>query len=339
VRAAAASEGGMGFHVDDGVEEAPGLVLCAATAAGASAATAGAAFRTLSLRAGGAGSSGSGGGAEASACSRALSVRLVECNDTLDGPEAVDAKSGALVWEGGLDLARHIAALPTEERSTPSSSSSAGCRRCIARGARVLELGAGHGVPGIVAALCHGASVDFHDRAADVLRRVTSTNVVANGLSMSLAPSDPSAEGCRFLAGDWRQLSAAVDDLGLRYDVVLAAEAIYRTDMYEDLAAVLEQCLAHGGLAFFAGKRFYFGCGGGTASFASFLQGRGFAVSVDLPIEDGKSNVREVLFIERAGAEQQSSKEADKEAAARSDDGDGPESDASGRPAKVARTS
>ena len=73
----------------------------------------------------------------------------------------------------------------------------------------------------------------------------------------------------------------------LRYDVILASEAVYKAkcfsiscatshsrycpeqllqvDFYPDLLALLEH-LAADGRALFAGKRFYFGCGGGTAS-------------------------------------------------------------------------
>jgi len=61
---------------------------------------------------------------------------------------------------------------------------------------------------------------------------------------------------------------------------VLAAEAIYRAEMYRDIAALLDQCLAEDGIAWFAGKRFYFGCGGGTASFAVFLREHGFDAEV-----------------------------------------------------------
>ena len=34
---------------------------------------------------------------------------VVERNDILDDPLAIDAASGVRIWEGGLDLARHLA--------------------------------------------------------------------------------------------------------------------------------------------------------------------------------------------------------------------------------------
>merc|ERR1712039_299195 len=110
--------------------------------------------------------------------------------------------SGAMVWEGSLDLARHLASLPTPSPSQGDSShvpaSSSSCperqggttyreegRHLLPARARLLELGAGHGVPGIVAALRHGAVCDFHDRAADILENVTAANVSANGIALA----------------------------------------------------------------------------------------------------------------------------------------------------------
>ncbi|CAE8633244.1 unnamed protein product, partial [Polarella glacialis] len=121
----------------------------------------------------------------------------------------------------------------------------------------------------------------------------------------------------RFLAGDWQELLSTLQE---KYDIVLAAEAIYKADAYEDLAALLGKCLAApGGIALFAGKRFYFGCGGGTASFSEFLRQRNFEVEVAHVIEDGRSNTREILRISLGNnkpAGEEKSQQDDKEEAA-----------------------
>eukprot|EP00928_Gymnodinium_smaydae_P021967 TRINITY_DN18607_c0_g1_i1.p1 TRINITY_DN18607_c0_g1~~TRINITY_DN18607_c0_g1_i1.p1 ORF type:complete len:347 (-),score=75.08 TRINITY_DN18607_c0_g1_i1:77-1018(-) len=230
---------------------------------------------------------------DSSSSSLAATVRVVERRDEFADPNEIDVASGVRVWEGGLDLARHLAALPEEEALR-------------LRGARALELGAGHGVPGIVAMRRYGAHVDFHDLNADVLREVTSANVAASA-GDAASEGEPSAASprARFLIGDWREVHALAGSCEeLRYEAVLAAEAIYKADAYPDIAALLLRLLApstpsaRGGVAWFAGKRFYFGCGGGTASFAAFLRERGFGVIVARVVEDGRSNVREILRIE-----------------------------------------
>lgn len=233
-------------------------------------------------------------------------ARVVQRGDTFEDPQLVDVASGVKVWEGGVDLARYLATLPEEEA------------RCF-DGCRVLELGAGHGLPGLTAACrWRRATVHYHDMSEEVLREVTILNLVANGaagLPLACATGGVRKDyGCcepRFLAGDWQQLHNALGALGLEYDVVLAADVIYKTDFYGDLAALLERCLVRRrpadsppslrATAYFVGKRFYFGCGGGTASFAAFLREHGFDVEVVRTIEDGRSNVREVLAVRRPG--------------------------------------
>eukprot|EP00927_Polykrikos_kofoidii_P031289 TRINITY_DN26936_c0_g1_i1.p1 TRINITY_DN26936_c0_g1~~TRINITY_DN26936_c0_g1_i1.p1 ORF type:complete len:371 (+),score=70.03 TRINITY_DN26936_c0_g1_i1:111-1223(+) len=215
-------------------------------------------------------------------------IRVVQRLDVLDDPTNVDADSGVKVWEGGVDLAGHI--LEVED---------------VPVGAVALELGAGHGLPGIVLAARRGAArVDFHDLSIDVLRGVTATNVAANcqlliETTSAATAVAPKVAAVRFLVGDWVQFRAAAQAAGLVYDVILAAEAIYRADAYADIADILQLCLAPKGIAWFAGKRFYFGCGGGTASFCKFLRERGFQVDVDVVVEDGRSNLREILRVTR----------------------------------------
>eukprot|EP00439_Symbiodinium_sp_Y106_P069288 s679_g11.t3 len=80
--------------------------------------------------------------------------------------------SGGLLWEGALDLARHLAegGLQPRREPAPEPGSDSGCSR-----GRVLELGAGHGLPGLLA-LRHGYRVDFHDLSESTLRHITAAN-------------------------------------------------------------------------------------------------------------------------------------------------------------------
>ncbi|CAJ1403665.1 unnamed protein product [Effrenium voratum] len=192
-----------------------------------------------------------------------IPLQVLQTDEALDA-KSVDQRSGVLLWEAALDLGRFLARMPA-----PASE-----------GLSVLELGCGHGVPGLVAAKAWKTEVTFHDMSIETLREVTAVNCAANSVGEA-----------HFLAGDWKTLLRQVQEASLCYDVMLASEAIYKEDSYDDLLAIfsLAQC------AYVAGKRFYFGCGGGTASFARVAEAKGFEVSTAEVLEDGRSNIREIL--------------------------------------------
>ena len=111
----------------------------------------------------------------------------------------------AELWSAGVALARHLMVLPGLE------------------GLRVLELGAGLGLPSIAASL-RGAEVlatDWADDALPLLRE----NALRNGADMETLPVD------------WRH----ADELVARgpWDLVLAADVLYEERNVEPLATLL----------------------------------------------------------------------------------------------------
>jgi len=67
---------------------------------------------------------------------------------------------------------------------------------------------------------------------------------------------------------------------------------------YAVLVELIVQQLRPGGAALVAGKRYYFGTGGGTQSFAAAAAKHPLlSCEVGLVISDGASNIREVLVI------------------------------------------
>lgn len=61
--------------------------------------------------------------------------------------------------------------------------------------------------------------------------------------------------------------------------------------------------LAQDGLAILATKRFYFGVGGGTYEFESLLDnlpGKPLKVEIVNSIDDGVSNIRDILIVKRS---------------------------------------
>jgi predicted nicotinamide N-methyase len=130
---------------------------------------------------------------------------------------------------------------------------------------RVLEIGCGLGLPGLVATR-RGARVVFADRVAAPLAFVRAS-LRANGVDAGLIVAD-------VLAAPWRG----------GFDVVLAAEVLYDRGAFARLAAALRDALAPGGRVLLAdGHRI------DTAEFYETVAAAGLACARDEVhvIEDG----------------------------------------------------
>ncbi|KAK4258200.1 hypothetical protein QN277_007673 [Acacia crassicarpa] len=202
-------------------------------------------------------------------------------------------EGGLKLWEGSLDL---IKALNSDIRSGHISFSKK----------RVLELGCGHGLPGIFSLLEGAAVVHFQDFNAEVLRCLTIPNVNTNKSgkthpsSSNIAISDMAE--IRFFSGDWSEIDKLlplVDNNakdGPGYDFILMAETVYSISSLQTLYNLVKKCLRHpDGVAYIAAKKYYFGVGGGSRRFLSVVEKDGVMTSTLVAeITDGASNVREV---------------------------------------------
>uniref|UniRef100_A0A023GKN9 protein-histidine N-methyltransferase n=1 Tax=Amblyomma triste TaxID=251400 RepID=A0A023GKN9_AMBTT len=161
-------------------------------------------------------------------------------------------EGGMKVWECSIDLAEYMENNLNIDDET-----------------KVLELGCGAGLPGLLACL-KGASVDFQDYNKQVLELITIPNAFANiGARVK--------KRCRFFAGDW---SALEDNIApSQYDVILTSETIYSTSSYKSLIAVLKKAVKRTGFILVAAKTCYFGVGGGTRLFEDALAEDGFFTS------------------------------------------------------------
>ncbi|KAG4387596.1 hypothetical protein GLYMA_11G254400v4 [Glycine max] len=176
-------------------------------------------------------------------------------------------EGGLKLWEGSLDL---IKALRSDIRNGLISFS----------GKRVLEVGSGHGLPGIFALLEGAAAVHFQDFNAEVLRFLTIPNLNANlsrdtQLSSFNSTICDKAEVC-FFAGDWSGIDKllphvstdAKNNQGDGYDFILMAETVYSINSLQNLYDLIKKCLQHpDGVVYMAAKKYYFGVGGGTGDF------------------------------------------------------------------------
>jgi methyltransferase-like protein 23 len=128
------------------------------------------------------------------------------------GEERSVAPYGVALWPASIALAHELASLAAE-----------------LRGKHVLELGAGTGLPGIVAAT-FGARVvqtDFHEAVLALGRRNAERNRV-HDIEHRLA--------------DWTRWGESA-----RYDLILGADVIYAPRNHPHLRAIFESNLAPGG--------------------------------------------------------------------------------------------
>jgi len=199
----------------------------------------------------------------------AATAAFSACSDLLPGRY----EGGLKLWECALDLCAFL-----EEGSCPPLT-----------GASVLELGAGHGLPGVTAALLGAEEVAFQDFNEAVLHAATAPAVAAN-----LPGNRPRL---RFFAGDWGALQEAIP--GGRYHLILSSDTVYSPSATPRLLALIIHALQPSGVALIAAKTFYFGVGGGTRDFAALAEAGGFAVRSVASFRDGVSNVREILWLQR----------------------------------------
>lgn len=221
-----------------------------------------------------------------------VSEDLAEALSAASGDRAVDLvprvyEGGLRVWECSLDLVAFLHAhwerlgLDTHRESP-----------------RCLELGCGHGLPGVFVLQQPGCwEVCFADFNEDVLRRVTWPNVLMNS-------RHGSSLNARYVAGDWLSLCDALGP-DSTFPLILTAETCYTEAHCAELAHLINTHLPHvgsDGLALVACKRFYFGTGGGAATFKKECAALGLLCTVGLVVDDGRSNIREVLEVRRGAS-------------------------------------
>jgi SAM-dependent methyltransferase len=214
-------------------------------------------------------------------------------------------EGGFKLWECAVDLVRFLltgaqgqpeGAEKSEEKEgeqtgdTRAAGKAGDDSQNPLRGRRVLELGCGHGLPGLVAAQSGAAEVIFQDYNAEVLELVT-----AHNLRLNLAEAEVSR--CRFISGGWSSMAKAELVSPGSIDVLFATDCIYNERSYADLIELIRSVLARPhGVALIAAKSFYFGVGGSLRRFLRLacLDGQMSHRTV-VSISDGHSNVRELV--------------------------------------------
>ena len=203
------------------------------------------------------------------------------------------------LWEASIDLCAYLKEVYTETGVIADT---------------VLELGCGAGLPGIQALRLGSHRVVFSDFNEDVLVSKTWPNIQINAPQLS-------NQQAFCLAGDWPGLPAyfAVNSdryshcqpsrarltslrLPCSFDLILSAETLYSAESCLKIVLTLESLLSDTGVAIIANKRYYFGVGGGTQELKRIVASRAMSLRVVRVIEDGVSNIREVICISRTNA-------------------------------------
>ncbi|CAM6048344.1 unnamed protein product [Sphagnum compactum] len=225
---------------------------------------------------------------------RVISTNLFEIANTDLVPGKYEG--GLKLWECTIDL---VETLNGEIKDGQLSF----------EGKHVLELGCGHGLPGILACIKGASSVHFQDFNAEVLRNLTIHNVnanlekakselaklnsdgaTANNKRISIAPD------LHYYAGDWGEVHTLLSGKGGGYDIILMSETVYSMASLPKLYELIKKCLQppHG-VVYCAGKKHYFGVGGGTRQFKHLIEEDGvMEAHLVADFADGSSNVREI---------------------------------------------
>lgn len=223
-----------------------------------------------------------------------LAKTLTQNSDLITGVY----EGGLKIWECTYDLLEYI----DDEGETFA-------------GKRVLDLGCGAGLLGILALKRGASKVDFQDYNSTVIEQLTVPNVFLNceeddeteekngsppSKRKALNSSQKLLERCGFFSGDWNSfLTLMQNKTSLpKYDIIFTSETIYNTDYYSSLHSVFCGLLAEDGLVYLATKSHYFGVGGGLHLFEKFVeQNNVFQIKYLKDVEQGlKRHVVSLTF-------------------------------------------
>jgi len=127
---------------------------------------------------------------------------------------------GLMLWPSAVGLAERLAEEPG-----------------LVAGNRVLELGTGVGLPGLVAWTLGATAVVQTDYQEDALT-LAAHNAIANGIT-----------GTRFRIGDWRAFLPEGEEAAMDApaDVVIASDVLYERTLHGALATLLPRLVGSGG--------------------------------------------------------------------------------------------
>ncbi|TDH72400.1 hypothetical protein CCR75_006911 [Bremia lactucae] len=191
-------------------------------------------------------------------------------------------EGGFKLWECALDLVRFL------EKQLR--------QKAIKIPLTVLELGCGHGLPGIYALQRGAERVVFSDYNKEVLELTTCPNVFKNAQEIYSKAA--------FYAGSWSSMSQYMDHVEhqteeqMQFDLILTAETIYTEAVAVELYQTIKKHMrpTRDARALVAAKKYYFGTNGSVQHFVSLVKADGVLQAETVWEErNGRSNIREIV--------------------------------------------
>ena len=153
----------------------------------------------------------------------------------------------------------------------------------------ILDMGCGHGIPGIYLLIKGINEICFQDFNKEVLEQITSSYIgqLKNNYKLDYENK------VNYVDGDWGDFK-----YNKKFDVIISGDTLYNNTNYDKIYNLLINYLNKDGVAYFASKRFYFGVGGGSSEFKKYIIDRNqFDISQIKEIKDGINNIRVILKI------------------------------------------
>ena len=153
----------------------------------------------------------------------------------------------------------------------------------------ILDMGCGHGLPGIYLLLKGVNEICFQDFNKEVLDNITKNYIyqLKNNFGLNFE------KNVHYIDGDWGMFH-----YNKKFDVIISGDTLYNNSNYEKIYNLIKNNLNKDGEAYFASKRFYFGVGGGSSEFRQYITDRNdFEISQVKTIKDGINNIRVILKI------------------------------------------
>ena len=193
-------------------------------------------------------------------------------------PENTDLISGKYeggikIWECDKDLQEFLPSIYNEDWKNKN----------------ILDLGCGHGVPGLYLLIKGINEICFQDFNKEVLEQITKNYI--NQLNKNYGFDF--VNKVNYIDGDWGDFK-----YNKKFDIIISGDTLYNTDNYEKIYNIMKNYLNKNGEAYFASKRFYFGVGGGSSLFREFIKNKDdFEITQVKEIKDGINNIRVILKI------------------------------------------